>query len=389
MKRSWTTLLAGVLLVALGTPHRAGAQPAPYEINVILSITGSGAFLGAKETDSLRAVEDLTNRTGGIQGRPLKFVIADDASNPQVAVQLVNGLIAKKVAMILGPSLTTSCFAIEPLVSESGPLTYCFSPGTTPKPRSYYFVNAPHIDDLFVAVLRYFRERHLTRLGLAFSIDTVGRDFEKRYEKTVAMPEFHDVTVAAKEYFNPTDLNFAAQVSRLKAAKPEAIIVTTVGSPFGTVLRSLRDGGLENVPIYTEGANMTYTQMTQYADFLPKELDFSGRRGIVPEPLGTGPVKRAQDRYFDELKRLSIRPESVTALPWDNANLIVDGLRKIGPDATATQLRDFLLAQRDWTGIEGTYDFTNGDQRGIGTTASAVFRWDATKSDFVVVYPHR
>jgi hypothetical protein len=41
---------------------------------------------------------------------------------------------------------------------------------------------------------------------------------------------------------------------------------------------------------------------------------------------------------------------------------------------------------RGWTGIEGTYDFTSGDNRGIHESAVAIFRWAAAKADFVIVH---
>lgn len=55
------------------------AQTAPIEINAILSLTGPGAFIGKSEQQSLQVLESVTNANGGIKGRPIKFVIVDDA----------------------------------------------------------------------------------------------------------------------------------------------------------------------------------------------------------------------------------------------------------------------------------------------------------------------
>jgi branched-chain amino acid transport system substrate-binding protein len=125
--------------------------------------------------------------------------------------------------------------------------------------------------------------------------------------------------------------------------------------------------------------------MEQYGAFLPKELYLNGNEGIVPDPAASGAMKRAQQAYFNALKKAGVRPEFATEIPWDPTMLIVDALRKLGPDATAEQLHAYLEGLRGWTGVEGAYDFTNHDQRGIGEKAVAIFRWDQAKKDFVMV----
>ena len=96
-----TTLLAVLLTAGFVVPARpGGAAGEPFEINAILSLTGPAAFLGTKEEQSLHAMETVINASGGIKGRPLKFVVSDDQSNPQLAVQLVSAMAAKKVPAI-------------------------------------------------------------------------------------------------------------------------------------------------------------------------------------------------------------------------------------------------------------------------------------------------
>src|ERR1700741_5378270 len=46
----------------------------PYDIHVILPLTGNGAFLGQGHHDSFEALTEVVNKSGGIKGRPLHFV---------------------------------------------------------------------------------------------------------------------------------------------------------------------------------------------------------------------------------------------------------------------------------------------------------------------------
>jgi branched-chain amino acid transport system substrate-binding protein len=100
-------LAAVALLVAALAPAPAAAAD-PYEIDVILSLSGPFAFLG-NAAKALRTLEPLVNAQGRIDGRPIRFAIQDDQSQPAVAVQLANGIIAKHVALMLGPTYAASC----------------------------------------------------------------------------------------------------------------------------------------------------------------------------------------------------------------------------------------------------------------------------------------
>ena len=129
-----------------------GSSPAnaadPVEINVMVSQTGSLAFYGGKQAEAFRAIEMYANANGGVGGRPVKFVLHDDQSNPQTAVQLANQLIEQKVPVIVGPVLTSACAAIMPLLAQNGPVDLCYSPVITPPARGYVFRAAPRIEDV-------------------------------------------------------------------------------------------------------------------------------------------------------------------------------------------------------------------------------------------------
>lgn len=57
------------------SPARAAE---PYQIDVILSLTGAFAFLGTAEGESLKTLEALINKDGGIKGQPVHFNLLDD-----------------------------------------------------------------------------------------------------------------------------------------------------------------------------------------------------------------------------------------------------------------------------------------------------------------------
>ena len=77
------------------------------------------------------------------------------------------------------------------------------------------------------------------------------------------------------------------------------------------------------------------------------------------------------------MKNANIRPDVGTGTTWDTASIVVAGLRKLGPQASARGLRDFIAGLTDFAGIEGIYDFRTYPDRGIGEASSTVVRYDA------------
>jgi branched-chain amino acid transport system substrate-binding protein len=370
------------LTCAIGSP--VGAATDPYEINAIVSLTGPGALIGSAEAQSLHLVEDLTNKRGGINGRPIKFVIADDQTNPQNAVQLANALLNGKTAIILGPALTGSCLAVAPLLIKTGPVEYCFSPGVPATPGSYVYSATVSTRDDQIATVRYLRLRGWTRVAFLATTDASGQAFEQGFDYAMALPENKVMHVVAREHCNPTDMSDDAQISRIKAAAPQAVILWAAGTHFGTQLRAAHDVGLD-VPIVGGNGNMIQSQLVQYGSILPAELYFAGRRALAPDPLAPPAVRKAQDLYFAAMREANVHPSLLNVLSWDPAMMYLDALRHLGPNATAADLNGYLQNLHGWAGIQGTYDFRDGSQRGIGIDGTVMDRWDATKGDFVAV----
>src|SRR5579862_1076636 len=256
-------ILSGAMAVAvLGAPASAQA----YDINAILPLTGGASFLGKEEQKALQLAEPVINKSGGIQGRPVHFNFYDDQTSPQTGVQLTNRVLAAKPAVLLGSTLVAICNAMAPLM-QNGPAMYCFSPGIHPSQDSYVFTSSVSTLDLADALVRYFRLRGWTRLAFMTSADATGQDAEHGLDEVVGRPENKGVTVVERAHFNTTDVSVAAQIERIKAANPQALIAWSTGSPIATVFKGIIQAGLD-IPVATTDGNMTYAQMTQYAAFL-------------------------------------------------------------------------------------------------------------------------
>jgi branched-chain amino acid transport system substrate-binding protein len=364
------------LLLCIGSSIPAAAAAEAYDLNVILSLTGGASFLGKAEQQSLLLAEKWVNENGGIQGRPLRLVFHDDQSSPQTAVQLASQVVASRPAVEIGANLVAMCNAMAPLM-QSGPAMYCLSPGIHPPASSFVFTSGVSTYDLSKVLIRYFRMKGWTKLALMTSTDASGQDAEKGINVNLALPENREVQIVAREHFNPSDVSVSAQIETIKAAQPQAFIAWSTGAPVGTIFKGNVQACLE-VPVGTTDGNMTFAQMTQYAAFLPKQLFMpSAEWAMHGSTSKRDPAVVAAQEKFDAIfKAAGVVPDVASALAWDPAMIVVDALRKLGPSATASQVRDYISHLKGFGGVDGVYDFEREPQRGLDENDAVVTLWD-------------
>lgn len=379
--RAWLRLAATVTILASATTLGRAAEP--YAINVVLPLTGGAAFLGKAEQQALERYEKLVTETGGIHGKPLKFIYHDDQSSPQISVQLVNQIKSSNPPVILGSAISGVCNAMAPLVRR-GPVMYCFSPSIDPQAGGFVFSSSISTLALADGLLRFFGGKGLKRIALITSTDATGQDAFRNVKALMASEAHKGLELVAETQFNPTDVSVAAQVQRLKSANPDAVIAWATGSPFGTVLKGIKDAGL-TVPVGTTDGNMTYAQMAQYAAFMPTELYIPSPEWMESPRLDQNlAVNAAKKAFFKAFEGASIKPDGPSTFAWDPALLVVEALRKSKPDASAEDVRNYLTNLQGFAGINGIYDFKAVPNRGVDSSNVVVTRWDQNVGTWVV-----
>ena len=373
--------LACLLVLAFAVPARAQ----DVTIHVIEPMSGNAAFVGKTHSDALRVLEAAVNKDGGIRGRPLKLVIHDDQTSPQVAVQITNEIMADKPAVMLGSSIVAMCSAELPLL-RNGPFDYCFSPGMHPQPGSYMFSIGVDTRDLIQAVFRFLRESGITRIATITSTDATGQEMEQDFDLALKAPGNAALQLVSRNRFTIGDVSVSAQIERIREAKPQVVIAWTTGGAIANIFKGLLQAGID-VPVVTSNGNMANEVMAQFAAFLPKTLWVPAT--IYPEHDGLFTldprVEAKQHEFYALAKQAKLPIDYMTVGVWDPLLMVVEALRALGPDATAQQVRDWVNSQTHFAGISGLYDFSRVPQRGLDVNDALVTRWDAADTRWVPV----
>jgi branched-chain amino acid transport system substrate-binding protein len=355
-------LATALILAALAAWPASSTAQSTVNIDVLLPLTGPTAFAGTAQQAAARVYEATINKTGGIHGTPLHFEFHDDQSNPAIAVQLVNEVLAKHPIAILGPSVTATCAAVAPLF-VNGPVNFCFSPAILPPHGGNVFASSVTLHDSEMAMFNRAKKMGFKRFAQIAATDASGQLALQNIKEWQVAPANKDVQVVAVEAFAPNDLSVAAQVAKIKAANPDIIYLNAIGTAFGTALRELNNAGLSNVVMVTTPANGSVTQLATYRAFLPKTLLTVGMpyQGKITNPA----MNAAAAEFLDGIRDAGVKFDPMQAYAWDPIKITISALRSLPAGATAAQLHNYLENLHDFAGLWGVYDFRTGDQHGI------------------------
>jgi branched-chain amino acid transport system substrate-binding protein len=268
---------------------------------------------------------------------------------------------------------------------ENGPVMYCLSPAIYPPKGSYIIAANVSTKDDMIAYLRYFRDKGWKRIARITTTDASGQDADDIFRQLMPLLEFKDLSIVDDEHMGVTDTSVTAQAARIKSSNPQVIVVWTPGTPLGTALRALNDVGLDNIPTATTSANMVQAQIKSYSAFLPKEFLFTGN-GFMANVAANSQMKAAETFFADALKTVGVTQlDFQSGMAYDPALITISAYQKLGVNATAPQIRDYILGQRSFPGVNGVYDFSSGDQHGITAKDVLIFRWNPSSSWWDVI----
>ncbi|MGH7125368.1 MAG: ABC transporter substrate-binding protein, partial [Stellaceae bacterium] len=119
----WGSASAGVIGATLLAPapwRAAFGDAKPYKIGTLQPLSGSGAAGGKTALVGIQMAVDRINKSGGINGRPVELIIADDESKPDVARRKVEKMVVEdNIDAQVGGFLSNICLACMPVYEDA------------------------------------------------------------------------------------------------------------------------------------------------------------------------------------------------------------------------------------------------------------------------------
>ncbi|MCY3957503.1 MAG: ABC transporter substrate-binding protein [Chloroflexi bacterium] len=351
----WRRLLVlGLLTVLALTLHGCGEDASdssePFRIGVMESLTGAGETYGTVASQAKQMALDEINAAGGVNGRPLEFIVEDSKCNAQDAITAYRKLTeVDGIKIILGTSCSGAMLGVAPLAEADGVILFSGLASNPDIANAGDYIFRTQISDIQVGI---GTGNVLWADGIrALATITETTDYAEGVRRTTAAQfEKRGGQIVAEEYYATDVTDFRSQLEKLLATSPDALHIAPQSEfAAGTIIKQARELGYEG-PIYAETISVGATALEIAGDAA------TGMKAI------TADLDPDNQKGQDVLASFRERYDYVT-LPWhlgsayDDVYIAAECLKRTGDDQDADGFRDCMY-DITWSGAIGdNYSF--------------------------------
>jgi branched-chain amino acid transport system substrate-binding protein len=360
--------LAVTLVGCSGSTSSSGTgttSAEPIKIGAIVSLTGTYAGLGDPEKKTIEMEVKRINEAGGINGRKVEVVFADDATDNTKAVAAVTKLIEQdKVVAIIGATGTGQSMAVRNAIDQAGipqlsmaggnAITGTFDPQVFQTAWSNALV-VPY-------TLEYLKKQGITKIGIIYDSGGFGKDGQALL---VSEAPKYGISVVSDQTFNVGDADMTAQLTNIKNSGAQAVVMWTAGKEAATVVQNAKQLGLM-IPIYGSHGNARL-EFAKGAGAAADGFRFAAGHVLMPETYGkdTEEYKTATTFIDNYTAAYGQPPSTFAGHAYDALYLLVNAAKSISGEITPAALRDAVEKTSGYPGIGGVFTMSAKDHSGL------------------------
>lgn len=344
-------LLIGIAGLVAGCSD--GAGKGDIKIGMVYELTGSTASYGTSAANGAKLAFKEVNAAGGVLGKQLQIITADNKGEPSESANAMTKVITQDRVVAVTGFTVSSCGIAGSVVAEDNKIPFVAAATVNPKVtmdertgkvKNYTF-RACFIDSFQGTVAANFAFTSLKAKNAAILIDN-SSDYSKGLSAV-----FKEVftakggQIAAEQAYLQKDQDFKSTLTAIKAQNPELIYIPGYYEDVGKIIKQARELGI-TVPILGGDAWDS-----------PKLAELGGAQALnntfftnFYSVEDKNPVSNAFiEAYKKEYGQL---PDSMAAMGYDAANLLVDAIKRANSTDSA-KIREALTATKNFKSVSG------------------------------------
>jgi branched-chain amino acid transport system substrate-binding protein len=337
------------------------------------SMTGGQATFGQSTDEGVRLAIDEINAAGGIKGKKIRLVTMDTEGKPEQAVSVAKRLIEQeKIVALIGEVASSLSLAVAP-IAQSSKIPMVTPSSTNPKVTEVgdFIFRTCFIDPFQGTVMAKFAFENLKAKKVA-----ILRDVKSDY--SVGLSDFFIQTykqlggeIVEDTSYQAGDVDFKAQLTRIKGKSPEAIFIPGYYTEVGLIARQAAEVGIK-VPLMG-GDGWDSPKLSEIGG---KAIDggyFSNHySNESTDPVAVDFLKKFQAKYNKV-------PDGLSAAGYDAAKVLIKAIQNAA-EPTPQLIRDQIAMIKDYSGVTGK--ITINEQRNA-TKSAVVVQVSGTTNKFV------
>ncbi|MCW3473548.1 ABC transporter substrate-binding protein [Limobrevibacterium gyesilva] len=353
IRRHFTAGLVTTGLVGFGAaslPALAQAQTVP--VGAIEILSGPAAAYGIAIKGGLDLALDEINQKGVLGGKKIALTVEDSAADKNQAINAARKLIGRdKVVAIIGPTLSNEMFAVGPVTNERKIPTI----GTSTTANGitdigpYIFRTSLPEADVVPVTFKKAQARGVKTVALMYANDDA---FSKSgFDVMKAAAEKLGLNILAIESFGTKDTDFAAQLTKIKGLKPDAVAISALVEPVSGVLLQARQLGFGKETLFIGGNGSNSPKLGAIAGAAADGL-------IVGSPWFIGKPDALNQKFVAAFKaKYGKDPDQFAAQAYDCMFILAAAIDRAG--AADSEKITAALAKTSYTGVMGPFTFTD------------------------------
>jgi branched-chain amino acid transport system substrate-binding protein len=349
MNRSIQTLALALFASALAAAF-AAPIPAVVKIGAVETLTGDNATYGISIRKGIELAAAELNASRFLGAAQISLVVMDDKADKQEGISVFTKLINEdKVAAIIGPTLSSTAFAADPIAQKAGvPIlgTSTTAIGITAMGDYIFRDSLPQATVIPGTLAKVVAKYKATKAAILFeSTNEYSKSEADVFKAALARL---NIQLLASESYSKGDSDFRTQLSKLNARRPDIIIFCSLVGEAIPVLQQAREIGITQPIIGGNGFNNP--------NILKNAREASEGLIVGSSWFIDSPVAKSKAFAAAFLKKYGHDPDQFAAQGYAGLYILAQAIKNAG-SADRPAIRDALAKIRNLDTVLGVFSF--------------------------------